>query len=170
MSSAGLLVINSAASIAIAFGAPAVLGLIVSIFNGGGRLLFGSAFDKIGRKKTMTINSMVFILAGSVLFLGAKLDNVYLVLVGLLLTGIGYGGAPSVTSAVINKFFGPKHYPVNFSIGNFSLIPAAIIGPYISGLLQDMSGSYNTTFIMIVCLGVIAFITNLFLKSPQKNI
>lgn len=166
LTSTGLLVINSAVPIAATFGAPAIIGLIVSVFNGGGRVIFGAAFDKIGRKKTMTINSIVLIISGISLLGAAVFCSTPLVFIGLLLTGIGYGGGPSTTSAVIYSFFGPKHYGVNFSLGNFALIPGAIIGPYISGILQDAAGgTYDTTFAMMIGLGVLALIINLFLKE-----
>ena len=169
LSSAGLLVINSAANIATAFGASAALGLIVSIFNGGGRVLFGYIYDKLGRKKAMTINSIMLIVMGIVLLSAAKLNSLPLVFIGLILAGTAYGGDPSITSTVINKFFGPKYYPVNFSIGNFAVIPGAIIGPYISGVLQDKSGDYNSTFALIIGLGILAFIINMILKEPEKR-
>ena len=161
LASAGLLVINSAASIATAFGAPAVLGLIVSVFNGGGRLLIGTMVDKIGRSKTMYVNSACLFGAGIFLFSGSLTHNVYLVFAGLLLIGISYGGTPSLMSSVIFLLFGPKHYAVNFSIGNFIVIPAAIIGPLISSTLQERSGGgYQSTFMMIIVFSIAALILN----------
>lgn len=169
ITSAGLLVINGAAQIAVAFGAPAVLGLIVSIFNGVGRLGIGILFDKKGRKASMTFNSITLILAGMSLYGGALFDNMHLAFIGLILTGISYGGSPSNTSAVTNSFFGPKYFALNYSVGSFALIPGAVIGPYISGMLQDRAGgAYNTTFMMMIGFGILAMIMNLILKEPKR--
>ena len=171
LNSGGLLVINSAASIAVAFGAPAVLGLIVSVFNGGGRVILGASFDKFGRKITMAMDLCFMLSAGICLFLGATTSAVIFILLGLLLTGIGYGGCPAITSVFTNSTFGPKNYPVNFSLANFSLIPAAIIGPMISSyLIEKSNGAYNSTFIMIVVLSIAASIMFALLNKSIKKL
>jgi OFA family oxalate/formate antiporter-like MFS transporter len=155
LNSAGLLVINSAASIAAAFGASEVLGLIVSVFNGAGRVIIGSLFDKMGRKSTMILNTCLFVIAGVLLLAGAKTGAVVLIILGLVFTGTGYGGNPTLTSAVIQRLYGAENYSVNFSIANFSMIPAAIIGPMVSSkLIENSGGAYDSTFMMIVILAV----------------
>lgn len=157
--SAGLMVINSAASIAVAFGAPAIVGMVVSVFNGAGRVIIGGIFDKIGRKTTMLINMCVLAVAGVALFFGAKTSAMVLILLGLLCMGISYGGNPTISSAFINRQYGPKHFPVNFSLGNFSLIPAAVIGPMISSkLVESADGAYDSTFMAIIICAVCAFV------------
>lgn len=157
LNSAGLIIINSAASISVAFGASAVLGLIISVCNGFGRVLIGYLFDKIYGKKTMAINIFFMFFAGVSLLSGALLNNISLIFLGIILTGIAYGGSPSVTSAFIYKEFGPKDYPVNFSLGTFALIPAAIIGPMLSSKLIEFSGgSYTGSFIVIIGLSILA--------------
>lgn len=170
ISAAGLLVINSAATIAVAFGAPAVLGLLVSLFNGFGRVTIGALFDKVGRRKSMTVDNLVLLLAGMALVLGAVLKDFIPVFAGLLLIGISYGGSPALTSAFISSAYGSKHYAVNFSIANFLLIPAAIIGPMIASVLQEKAnGAYDSTFIMIVGFAVAGLVLNLFLTKAVKK-
>lgn len=170
LNSAGLLVINSAASIAAAFGASEVLGLIVSVFNGAGRVIIGSLFDKMGRKSTMILNTCLFVIAGALLLAGAKTGAVVLIILGLVFTGTGYGGNPTLASAVIQRLYGAKNYSVNFSIANFSMIPAAIIGPMISSrLIENSGGAYDSTFMMILILAsasiVMWFVTS---KAAEK--
>lgn len=171
LNSASLLVINSAASIAVAFGAPAVLGLIVSLFNGAGRVLHGAIFDRIKEEKTMMVDNCFVLLAGIFLTLGAFTDAVIFILMGLICSGLGYGGTPTLTSAFIHSRFGAKNFAINFSIGNFSLIPAAILGPMASSaLIEKAGGEYSTTFIMMVLLGFAGGIAWLVLKRRTIHI
>ena len=170
LNSAGLLVINSAASIALAFGAPAVMGLVVSLCNGGGRVFMGSFFDKFSTKPSLFLNICFTFLAGLCLFLGAVNFGIPFILIGLLLAGVGYGSTPTITSAFIHKEYGPKYYPVNFSLGNFALIPAAILGPMISSMLIEQSGgAYNSTFVMIMVLAVAALVVDVLIMKFNKK-
>ncbi|MDE8734254.1 MFS transporter [Eubacteriales bacterium DFI.9.88] len=157
INSTGLLVIGNAANIALAFGAPALLGLLVSVCNGLGRVILGTMYDKFRQKRTILADCMFIFIAGLSLTAGSVTGRTPLILFGLLVTGIGYGGGPALTSAFIHSEFGPKYFPVNFSIGTFSLIPAAIIGPMISSVLIEKSGgNYNSTFMMILILALLA--------------
>lgn len=168
--SAGLLVINSAATIAAAFGAPAIMGLLISVFNGGGRLLIGTIFDRFGQNKTMAFNSALLLLAGGILVLAARGQAVVWIIIGMLMVGVSYGGGPCMGSAVINRAFGPKYYSVNFSLNTFNMIPGAFIGPMFSSkLLEASNGTYDSTFLMIVVLAVFALLLSLLLSLAQRR-
>ena len=159
LSSAGLLAINSAAAITAFYGAPAVLGLLVSVSNGAGRFLFGGLVDKFGRRKVMNASCTIMLASGICLYTGAVLHNILFIVSGLLFIGLTYGSSPSISSVNINSFFGPKNFPVNFSIHNFLLIPSAIAGPTISSIMQERSGGeYYSTFILIITMALAAFI------------
>jgi OFA family oxalate/formate antiporter-like MFS transporter len=158
ISSAGLLIINSAATISAAFGGAAVLGLIVSVFNGLGRVVFGALFDRVGRVPAMMLATGVMLAAGVVLILAAVTESLALVFVGLPLVGIAYGAAPTITSATVTEFYGPTHYGSNLATINFAIIPAAMLGPLIASRLQESSGgSYTSTFAMVGIIAVVAF-------------
>ncbi|MBO5513160.1 MAG: MFS transporter, partial [Mogibacterium sp.] len=170
LNSAGLLVINSAANISVAFGGTAVLGMIVSLFNGAGRIVAGNNFDRFGRKTSTLVNNAFMLAAGILLVLGGMTGAYIFILCGLVFVGLAYGGCPTITSAYINKAFGPANFPTNFSIANFSLIPAATIGPMISSaLLESAGGSYNTNFYAIVGFSVAAAVFWVLLNGASKD-
>jgi OFA family oxalate/formate antiporter-like MFS transporter len=170
MVSGGLMVINSAALIAEFFGAPAVLGLVVSVFNGVGRVLFGALFDKMGRKGAMRLDALCMTIAGLALFAGDRWNSPLPVFVGLLLAGTGYGGMPALISAVVNRFYGAAHYAMNFSIMNFAVILSAFIGPLLSSaLLERSDGSYVGTFVAIALSGVIGIALNAVIGAVSKR-
>ena len=171
MSGAGMVVINSAAVIAVTFGAPAVLGLIISIFNGIGRPIMGTLLDYIGRKNAMMINCFIMLLGGLVLLLGNMSFNAILIFIGIPLIGLAYGGSPTMIASVPNLFYGEKHYPINFGVVNFAVGAAAIVGPIISSKLQEFAdGDYATTFVMIMLMSICAFFLNVLLSYfSQKS-
>ncbi|MCO7122926.1 MFS transporter [Ihubacter massiliensis] len=166
VSAGGMLIINSASSIAVYFGYAAVLGLVISVFNGCGRLLIGSIMDKSGWKFTMYLNNMLMILAGVLLFSGDRIAAGAVALAGMLIMGICYGGGITISASLIRTLYGERHYASNFAICNLCLIPASIAGPLLSARLLDMAGgSYNTTFIMVIVLGIITLAMNFFIKE-----
>ena len=159
VSAAGLLVINSAANISIAFGGAAVLGMIVSLFNGFGRIINGSLFDKKGSTSSILVCTLFMVVAGALLSIGGITKSYVLIFAGLVFVGLSYGGCPALGSAYTNKQFGAKNFPTNFSIMNFNLLVAATIGPTLSAkLLTAADGVYNTNFYAVLALAVIGLV------------
>ena len=155
----GYFILNSAAVIASSFGAPAVLGLLVSVANGCGRLFFGALMDRFGRSKIMLTSSTTLLAAGICLYTGGVLYNVILIFAGMLMVVLCFGSCPSMTSVFINSQFGSKNYQQNISIMNVMLIPAAVTGPIVSStLVKRANGVYNSSFLLIIALALVSFI------------
>lgn len=155
----GLMVVNSAASIAVAFGAPAIVGMIVSVFNGAGRVIVGTIYDRKAGKFAMVVDMLFMFAGGIALLAGAKTMAMVLILIGLLAMGLCYGGNPTICSTFINRYYGPKYFSVNFGIGMFNLVPAAIIGPMIgSALVESSGGKYDSNFVAILVCAVISLV------------
>ena len=165
-SASGALVINSASSITLFYGLAAVVGLLVSVFNGLGRLFIGNCMDRLGWKKTMYLNNFCLLVAGALLLVGDKTSAAAIVVVGMLLVGVCYGGGITISAALIRSLYGSKHYASNFAVCNLCIVPGAIIGPMLSAILQDSFGGYFATFVMVMVIGLVALVLNVFIRKP----
>lgn len=172
ISGIGLAVISQAKPFAAEIGGGVDVSVItlvvgfISICNGLGRLIFGGLFDKLGWRKTMTLVNVISLLSVLVLMGALFAGSFPLVVVGFIGTGLAYGGAPTMGSAFIGKFFGTKNYPVNFSIGNMNLLVASFSGT-VAGALYDASGNYISTLIVIGVCSLIAFVVLNLIRQPK---
>jgi OFA family oxalate/formate antiporter-like MFS transporter len=159
-------VINSAANIAVFYGLPAIAGLAISVFNGIGRPLIGAINDLFGRRKSMMLCVVILLISGIILLIGSRTNQVMLIMAGLALLGICYGGASSTSCATIPKFFGTKNNPAIYGAVTFALVPSAIIGPILSSKLQELSnGAYHSTFVMILIVSGLTLVVTLLVDS-----
>ncbi len=169
--SCGLMIIGSASQIAESFGATAVVGLLVSVANGLGRILVGKVFDIKGEKVSVFMTNAFLLLSGALLLLGFLWGNMILGIIGLLCCGISYGCSPALASAIIKNTFGPKYYPSNFSIINFQLVIAATLGPTLSQFLKNSSGgSFKLSYVSILVFASLGFIVTFLMIKTKKKI
>jgi len=167
---AGMTVINSAANIAGYFGAPALLGLITSVFFSLGCLLFGYFFDRLGSRRAMLLNAAFLIIGGVSLVLGAVAFNVAFVIIGLSCVGFGFGGNPGMMPSATMRLFGEKNFNINFAAATFCCLPAALVGPLVSSRLQEAAGgSYLPAFIMVIIISALNLVTVFGLSSVSKK-
>ncbi len=168
--SCGLMIISSASQISQSFGAPAIVGLLVSVSNGGGRILVGKIFDIKGEKAAIYTPNIFLIISGISLLIGFMTSNMILGIIGLLACGVSYGCSPALASAIIKNTYGSEHYPSNFSIINFQLVIAATVGPTLSHYLREQSGgSFKLSYVSIIVFAAAALaVTILMIKSKKK--
>ncbi len=139
---------------------------VLSVFNGLGRIITGAVYDGLGRRKTMIATNILTIVAAGLTLVAVAVESLPLCIVGLCLTGLSYGSCPTVTSAFSASFYGPKYFPVNYSLTNFNLIVAAFIANFSNSLLISTQG-YTAPFIMLLILAVTALGLNLTIKKPE---
>ncbi|MDO4771972.1 MAG: MFS transporter [Bacillota bacterium] len=168
--SCGLMIIGSASQIAQSFGASAIIGLMVSVANGGGRIFIGKVYDSKGESFAVFSTVAFLLLSGILLLAGYYTGLTILGILGLLSCGISYGCSPALASCVIKDTYGPKYYPSNFSIINLQLIVAATVGPTLSHCLREQSGgSFQLSYLSILIFaGASLFVAVIMKKSKQS--
>jgi OFA family oxalate/formate antiporter-like MFS transporter len=165
----GNTVISAAKDISLSVGAAAALATtlvgVLSICNGLGRILSGALFDAFGRRVTMLTANAITIAAPAVTLMAVLFNSIPLCVVGLSLCGLSYGCAPTITSAVISSFYGPKNFSLNFSIANTFLIPTSFVAT-LAGSFVTKTGSFVSTFVMLLIFSIVALVFNLSIKRP----
>lgn len=174
VSAAGLALISQASGIVweisadqTASSVATIVGLI-SICNAVGRVLFGGVFDKYGRSLSMQLVNVLFVAASGVLLAALGSRSVPLVIAGFMVGGLAYAGVTPSCSAFCRAYFGPTHYPVNFPLIVSNLIFASF-GSTISGALYDASGSYNSTFFLIIGLAAAGVLCSLAISAIDRT-
>ena len=129
---------------------------LVSTFNGVGRVLVGTIYDKTNVKVTMVVNGFIAIFAAVFIILALTTGIPVLYVLGALLCGFCYGGVPVVASAFGRQRFGAKNYPLNLSLCNFAIV----WGSLLNVLLQAIVGldARVTTFAILAVMAVIAIL------------
>lgn len=169
MVTSGLSVIGNAVPIAQEIGMPVKLATamsgLISIANGGSRILFGSAFDRFGKDKTILIDSLIALAGTTAVIIALSTNSIPLLIIGFILTGLSYGGAPPITASFANRMYGLKNYTVNFGILNTMVIIATFLGPALTGAMQVSSGSYLSAFYVLLAMGILGTIAGYLIRK-----
>jgi OFA family oxalate/formate antiporter-like MFS transporter len=166
---AGLLVIGVLKPYGIHSGLSAVAAAnavgILALFNGAGRIVWGTASDKIGRKNAMTL---MFLLQGVMMFALINMGSSEMMLsVAAAWVGFNFGGNLALFPSTTADFFGTKNVGINYGLMFTAYGVAGIAGPILAGSVFDMTGSYMWAFMPAGVACFIAAGISLGLKSPH---
>jgi OFA family oxalate/formate antiporter-like MFS transporter len=169
LAAVGNTVISFARDLALSVDAGAALATtlvgVLAVCNGLGRIITGAVFDSLGRRLTMIGANLLAILSAGMTLLAVTVHSLPLCIVGLCLTGLSYGAAPTVCSAFVSSFYGQKHFATNYSIINFTAMTASFIATACNALLAA-SGAYVAPFVLLLSLACGALVLNLCIRRP----
>ena len=167
----GLMMIGFAKPIAIAKGmsSTASVGvLVISLFNSFGRLFWGWASDRLGRRNTI----VVLLVGTAVLSLLVNLATGYLIYVLIGFIGLFYGGFLSTFPAFTADLFGSKHMATNYGMVLIGFGFGAVISSYIAGYFKNIAAKdinlMFPAFVIAAIAAVIGIILILVVKKPQQ--
>ena len=136
-----------------------------SIFNGLGRIAWGSISDKLGPRISIFIMSLI---QGLLMLSFFKMGTTPLMLaVYASLIGFNFGGNFSLFPTATAVLFGTKNVGSNYPFVFTAYGIAGIIGPMLGGFVRDNTGTFLMAFVPagIVCL--VGAVLALTLKPPQ---
>ena len=141
----------------------AILGFL-SLFSGP---VFGSLSDRLGRKKGFII--VFSVQMTSYLLIASGLSGVCLYL-SIGLYGIAAWSIPSIMAAAVGDHAGPEKMTTAFGLVTFIFGLGQIAGPAVAGMLAEIQGSFEQSFLMAAAFAGLAIILCLFLKTPQQAV
>jgi MFS family permease len=142
------------------------LGL-VSLVAVPGQIALGHLSDRIGREFVWAIGNGGFVLACLALILLAGHPTMALLAVMVVAQGtLGYG-VTSVMGAITIEIFAGRNSGSIFGTVMLSAILGGATGPWVAGVLHDLTGSYAPAFWICIGLNVVSAVA-IFRAAPGK--
>jgi OFA family oxalate/formate antiporter-like MFS transporter len=159
MATGGLLVTANAGSIAKSWGIPATaLAAATSLnalANGGSRIFWGWASDRIGRDVAM-ITAFLLQAASLVLVLTVGRISGTLFTITLVMTFFTWGEIFSLFPSVVADYYGQKNATANYGLMYSAKGVSSIIAGGIAALLYEHFGSWTACFYGTAVLALVA--------------
>ena len=120
-----------------------------------GQILLGALSDRIGREIVWTIASAGFALCYAALLALAAYPTEPLLYLMVLSQGVlGYAFTSLMGAMVAETFEGP-HFGSVFSLIMVALLAGGAAGPYVTGVLHDVEGTYTMAFSVALSFSVL---------------
>jgi MFS family permease len=118
-----------------------------------GRLVLGSAGDKIGNRWVLIVCFIFLTIALSWLQFANRLWMLYAF---ALVYGFGHGGFFAVMSPLVAELFGTTHQGVNLGVVLFLQAVGLALGPFVTGYTFDITHSYHLAFLILIIFSICA--------------
>src|SRR6202140_1788506 len=118
----------------------------VSLLGIPGQILLGHISDRVGREWIWSASCAGFAICFAALIALAHFPTLTLVYVMVVAQGaLGYG-LTSIMGAVVVEIFQGRHYGSIFGTIMVAALAGGAAGPWVTGLLHDLSGNYKIAF------------------------
>jgi MFS family permease len=140
---------------------------VVSLLGIPGQIVLGHLSDRLGREWIWTTSCVGFAICFAALIALAHVPSLMLVYVVVLAQGaLGYG-LTSILGAVVFEIFQGKHYGGIFGSVMLAGLAGGAAGPWITGLLHDLSGNYVIAFAIGIGVSGLSAAA-IWMASPRK--
>jgi MFS family permease len=145
--------------------ASAAVGM-VTIGNALGRVLGGWSGEGGAPQRRVAM-----LQAGAAMALAAMaaLGGPILLLLGLLVSGVGYGWMAGAFPMIVARYWGAERVGLIYGRLMTAWGCAAVLGPWIGGFLFDLTGDYRGALSAAAVAALAACVTMLLLPAPERR-
>jgi MFS family permease len=129
---------------------------VVSLLGIPGQIVLGHASDRIGREAIWAISCLGFAICFAALVALKYEPSLWLVYLMVFTQGaLGYG-LTSIMGAVVLEIFQGRNYGSIFGSIMLSALAGGAAGPWVTGLLHDLTGTYTIAFSIGIAVSLLS--------------
>jgi len=159
--------VNYATDIGIASLIAATFISIIGVGSFLGRLIMGTASDRIGSHNALLICCIILMITLVFLVFTQELWMFYLF---AIIFGLAYGGEVPQMAVLVGHFFGLRAVAALVGVVVFGATIGGAIGTWVGGQVFDVTQSYQLAFTITAIVSLLAVIITLMLKKAKAVI
>ncbi len=132
--------------------APTTAAAVLSTIGGIsmlGRIVMGTANDRIGGKRSLMIGFVILI--GALLWLQVA-SQAWMLFLFAVMYGFAHGALFTVMSPTVAELFGTESHGLIFGVVLFCGTLGGSVGPFVAGYVFDLTGAYRAAFILMTVM------------------
>jgi MFS family permease len=148
---------------------PATAAAVLATIGGVsmlGRIVMGTANDRIGGKQSLVIS--LTLLIGALIWLQLSV-NAWMLFAFAVIYGFAHGALFTVVSPTVAEFFGTDSHGLIFGMVLFCGTLGGSLGPLLAGYIFDLTGTYRAAFIMLTAMAAVGLFLVSFIRPGGIN-
>ena len=137
---------------------------VLAIIGGAGiigNIVLGGAGDRIGNRLVCLIG---FILMVADLFWLVSVTEVWMFYLFAAILSFAIGGCTTAESPLVAALFGLKSHGLILGMVSFGFTIGGAVGPFLTGYIFDVTGSYRAAFLVCAAIGIVGLILTALLR------
>ena len=137
---------------------------VLAVIGGAGiigNIVLGGAGDRIGNRLVCLIG---FILMVADLFWLVSVTEVWMFYLFAAILSFAIGGCTTAESPLVAALFGLRSHGLILGMVSFGFTIGGAVGPFLTGYIFDVTGSYRAAFLVCAAIGIVGLILTALLR------
>jgi MFS family permease len=131
-----------------------------------GSNVLGAFADRLGNRRIFIIGLIMM----SAALLGLSIvDREWMLYPLVVMIGFAGGGMGASESPITAWLFGLRSHGLIYGVVHVGFTVGAAVGPYLTGYIFDLTGSYRVAFLVCGIVGLIGLVLTIILRQPKSQ-